>query len=490
MRIKKYAAAFLAATTVLGSLAACGGNKDVDTTPAPTTPPTTTEEPSTGDKKDDDKEPAGPTATPIPARDLGGAKYIIGDHWSPEEPAAPKTPQEEATAKYREEIFAKYNFRMQSYPVADWGGMTDECVNSIMNADVANGVRPSADIYELDYRFVSRPMSNGLFFDLATLDELDFDEDKWHDRVRKLMTKGDSIYGMRALSAEPRGGVIWNKRLLEDAGYDKNYLYDLQASGDWTWSKYKELAGKLTRDLDGDGATDIYGVTGQNTQILTNLVASTGTDFFTQDENGMVSNNMGHPDVIKAFNFAVEVFNAGYEMPTPQDAAWNWFMDAFRSGKAVMIHAEEYTLQPSSDYGTMEDELGFVMPPKPDGAADYHSYISDNIAIIPSCFSAEEAGNIAFAYNVYTMATPGYDDPDAWMDQHYNYFDEARGVEESLPYFQNEENAHFLLQTIIPEDIAPDILWCYPGFDGGTPADKIASVKDKWDGICAEVNAQ
>lgn len=432
--------------------------------------------------------------TPIPTRDLGGASYIIGDHWSPEEPPAPRTAREEATAKYREEIFAKYNFTMQSKAVADWGSMMDECVNSITNANTAWGVYPSADIYELDYRFVARPMSNGLFYDLATLDEFDFSEDKWNDRVTALMTKGDSIYGMKVGASVPRGGVIWNKRLLEEAGFDPNYIYDLQASGEWTWSTFEALCDRLTRDLNGDGGTDVYALASQDSVYLTSLVASTGADFFVQDENGHVYNNMYSREVLDAYNFALSLYNAGYEMPMPEDADWTWFMDAFGEGKAVMTFGEEYMLQPSADYGWMEDELGFVMPPKPDGAADYHSYVSDNIAIIPACFDEEEAGNIAFAYNVYTMTTPGYDNPDAWMDSYYEYMD-YRAVEETLPYFQYEENAHFLLETIVDvsggSDLSFDIRWNYPRnfrIYGYTPADQIAAIKDKWDAICAEAN--
>ena len=57
MRIKKYAAAFLAATTVLGSLAAC--NKTDEPAVNPTQP--ATEEPTKAPENDE------PDATPTPA---------------------------------------------------------------------------------------------------------------------------------------------------------------------------------------------------------------------------------------------------------------------------------------------------------------------------------------------------------------------------------------------------------------------------------------
>ena len=104
MRIKKYAAAFLAATTVIGSLAACGGEKkptDGSTTPEPTKPAENTPEATEA-----------PKATPIPDRDLGGIEIIIGDHWSPETPQPPTNAQEEATAQYRAQIMEKYIIRV------------------------------------------------------------------------------------------------------------------------------------------------------------------------------------------------------------------------------------------------------------------------------------------------------------------------------------------------------------------------------------------
>ena len=480
MRIKKYAAAFLAATTVLGSLAACKTDADVVDTKA--TQPPVTEEP--GKDKDPDPTPT-PAATPIPDRDLGGAAYIIGDHWSPEEPAAPKNAQEEATLKYRQEIFAKYNFTMQSKTVAGWGEMTDTCVNSITAGE------PAANIFELDYRFVAKPMANGLFYDLATLDEFDFSEDKWNKAVTELMTKGDSIYGMRAGKSEPRGGVIWNKRLFEEAGLDPDLPYDLQASGDWTWSKFEELCATLTRDTNNDGVTDIYATVSQGAEAMNCLALSAGQDFVMKDENGNLYNNTTNKAFLDAIDFAVSLYNKGYEMPQPEGSEWNYFQPAFQEGKAAMQFNQEYMCQNAQMYGdAMEDSVGFVMPPKPDGQENYKSYVCDNIAIIPSCYDAETAGNIAFAYNVYTMATPGYDDPNDWKEQYYSHFDDERAVDETIVKFNDGVSTTFLNQTLVAgldAVIGPDFLWKYP-FADVTPADQAAAIKDSWDAIIAEAN--
>ncbi|MBP3618632.1 MAG: extracellular solute-binding protein [Lachnospiraceae bacterium] len=482
MRIKKYAAAFLAATTVLGSLAACNKTDEPAVTPTqPVTDETPTEAP-----KEPDATPT-PAATPIPFRDLGGMEIIIGDHWSPEEPAAPTNAQEEATAKYRQEIMSKYNFKIQSKAVAGWG---DDMINTCVDSITAN--EPAAQLFELDYRFVAKPMVNGVFYDLATLDEIDFDEDKWNKDVQNIMTMGSAIYGMRAAVAEPRGGLIWNKRLFEEAGLDPDLPYDLQASGEWTWSKFEELCKTLTRDLDGDNVTDIYAIVGQASATMTTLVASTGSDYFLKDESGALYNNLGSKEVLDAITFGKSLYDNGYHKPDPEGANWDWFIGEFREGKGAMQFNEEYNCQPGNNYGDqMEDAVGFVMPPKPEGQADYKSYVCDNITIIPACYDDEMAGNVAFAYNLYTMATPGYDDPEAWKEQYYAHFEDERAVDETIVRFNDGVSTHFLNQTLVvtsEQEWGNDFLWQFPAFGGGTAADKIASIKDTWDAKCAEAN--
>lgn len=479
MRIKKYAAAFLAATTVLGSLAACGGDKnkpaegDATTAPTATTAPEATKGPTATPT---------PAATPIPDRNLGGLEIIIGDHWSPETPAEPANAQEEATLAYRQEIMAKYNFKIQSKAVAGWGEMTDVCVNSITAGE------PAAQVFELDYRFVAKPMANGLFYDLATLKEFDFTEDKWNSAVKDLMTKGKSIYGMRAGKSEPRGGVIWNKRLFEEAGLDPNLPYDLQKSGEWTWSKFEELCKTLTRDTNGDGVTDIYATVSQGACTMTCLAISNGAQWIGKDANGVLFNNSGSKEALEAMDFSVKLYNAGYEMPQPADTNWDYFIALFQEGRAAMTFNEEYACQPGNIYGdAMEDEVGFVMPPKPDGAETYHSYVCDNISIIPSCYDADMASKIAFGYNVYTMNTPGYDDPDDWKSSYYSHFNDDRAVDETIVMFNDGVHAEFLNNTLVAGLETGDLVWTYP-FADVTPQQKVEEIKDSWDSIIAESN--
>ncbi len=477
MRNKKLLLAFMSSAALLA--VACnsygqGEQKQPEREPTVTEPATPTADPTS-------TEVPGPTE--IPYRDLGGMEIIIGDHFTPEYPGG--FGFKSSVEVYREKIMEKYNFHIDRECVAGWGDMVEAYIESVQEGT------PIAQIFELDYRFVAEPMKKGLFYDLATLDELDFSEEKWNDSVRELMTVGGSIYGMNAGASEPAGGVIFNKRLFEEAGLDPNLPYDLQASGEWTWSKFEELCEILTRDTDGDGQTDVYATVSQGAATLQILVASTGSDFVRKDKEGMLYNNLQSEEVTMAMNFAVDLYRKGYEMPQPEDSDWDYFIPAFQEGKAAMQFSEVYRCSLGNVYGDcMEDYVGFVMPPKPDGTEDYHSYFCDNIVVIPSCYDEETAGNIAYAYNLYTEILKAEEGGEGWHEMYYSYFMDERAVDETIQYFVTGNCASQLKKPLVEgmEDILGSmLLWHYP-FENTTPEEQVKKISEEWNAIIAEVN--
>ena len=117
-------------------------------------------------------------------------------------------------------------------------------------------------------------------------------------------------------------------------------------------------------------------------------------------------------------------------MPQPEGSQWDFFIQAFQEGKAAMQFNELYRCAPGSDYGdSMEDGVGFVMPPKPDGTENYHSYLFDNVMVIPSCYDAETAADIAYAYNLYTSQLMAEEGGEGWQELYYFYFRNKKVVD-------------------------------------------------------------
>lgn len=374
-------------------------------------------------------------------RDLGGLHVVVGD-WFSYNTSVPTTEEEIARAKYLEEMMEKYNFTIEQKAITDWDSMQD-----VFRTSVELGT-PAAQVFIMDPRFIED--YRDYFYDLSKLYELDFDEDKWDDEVKAVMTYKDGIYGMSAQQKEARGGVIINKELLEEAGYDPEYIFDLQATGEWTWSKLEEMCEKINAKLNteekvAERGYKIYPLTSNEEMLLKQLINSTGTEVIGY-ENGEYVNNLEDENVQKAWAFAKKLFEEGYERPdTPENAVWTWVFDSFREGKAVMQFGESYYLnvgdeqEGASYYKNMEEELGFVCCPKPDegdGSEAYYTYFSDNIAVIPACYDAKTASDIAFAYNIFTNPAPGYEnDPDAWKVQYSGANMDERTIEETLSMY-------------------------------------------------------
>lgn len=429
-----------------------------------------------------------PTEKPVAVRNLNGMQIIIGDTYSPENPPVPMSTQEQVIQQFRDEAMQTYNFTIRPQKVADWEEMEEVYISSVEAGE------PVAQVFELDYRFLAKPMSQGLFYDLATLEELDFTNYFWNDSVRKVMTKGDSIYGMRPARVEPGGGIIFNKRLFEEAGLDPDLLYDLQASGEWTWSKFEEICEVLTRDTDGDGKTDVYATCSDGTDTLQCLVSSTGEDFIAVDEDGNVYNNCKDEDVLNAMEFAAELYEKGYEKPRPSDAETDWHISAFQEGKAAMQFAEESLCKPDAPYGRncMTDAVGFVVPPKPDGQKEYYTYVYGNVWVIPSCYDAETAADIAFAFQQYTVntavreANETYTAPYEYDDYFshfyrpgvYKTYDE-RVCKETLPRYNDGDTAKFLTRYLVDGLSIRDLTKHYP-FADKTPEECVEEVWDSW----------
>lgn len=98
--------------------------------------------------------------------------------------------------------------------------------------------------------------------------------------------------------------VYYNKQMFEDAGLDTPRMY--YERGEWDWNTYKELAGELTQDIDGDGEIDIYGASMVGWHEVF-FVDSVGKDLVKPSEDGGLESNLRDPDLARGFNFLVDM---------------------------------------------------------------------------------------------------------------------------------------------------------------------------------------
>jgi hypothetical protein len=406
---------------------------------------------------------------------LGGMEIIVADWWSPTTPAAPTNASEEATAAYREWIQKTYNFKIKQVGIDGWGKHPETFSNFASNGGKENYV------FVLYQSSIAAPMKNGLCYDLSKLDCLNFGQKKWVQQVKELTTSGSQVFGMRPIDPEPKMGLYFNKRLLQEAGVNPESLYDMQAKGTWTWDAFEKICARITRDTNNDGVTDVYALTNFSVNFYNAVVASDKACYIGRDKSGKYFNATKSPEFLEALNWGSSVLKK-YEMPTPKDAKWDYSYASFRNGEAAMSVCGVYE---AGNMKNMKDDFGFVCFPKGPRATDYTNVWDDNVYVIPSCYDAQRAWKIAFAFNLFSEPTPGYDAPDDWKTFYYNQFRDTRAVDDSIARLK--KNGVVWYNTLVTGLNVGDIIYTVYA-QAATPAEQIEKVAPAWQALIDEAN--
>ena len=498
-----------ATAAMVAGLAGCGGtnagNAPVD--PAPT--------PDDGSAQVDPVEPADPAekyqvitdadGNPI---DLGGIEVDIVNWWAADTPADPVNDYEEAMWDYREWCMDTYNFTVKETKNFSGNELTwGDCIQQFSDYVTTDG----DDGY---YVFTGRmcaaattAVQQGLMYDLATLDCLDFKNEGVFTRnqVDEFFAKGSSIYTMYATGngyPEPREGIYFNKRVLEDAGIDPESIYDMQANGTWTWDAWKDLCEKVQRDTDNDGTPDVFGFTGNYDDSVEEFVLSNGGSFVKNEASGLRV-AFDDADTAEALNFFQEMVSTyDAHLYYPADAAWDFYKTDWLTGNTAFYIGqvwEKDNVRGIGDDGrSMEDEVGFVsFPVGPSAGSNFTSYAQDNLYYIPACYDADKAWKCAFAYLCFYQDTPGYEDFISSLDgikaSYYANFDDTRAVDESIVRII-KTGGYEPAESVANVDIGPQFRH-HVGVDvaNGTILDMSAAIEEaatQWNTFVAEANAK
>lgn len=473
------------ATVMAMSLAACG-NTAQPAAEAPAEPAETTE--AAAETAEVVEEVAEEEVSPYTVItddsgnpiDLGGMEIIIRDWWSGD-PAEPANDYEEAREEWRDWIQETYNFTIKQTAISDWGSTPADFVDYATTGDDANYV-----FIIRDDPAITSAMASGLMYDLSTLDCLDFSQPKFQrNKLHEQYSKGDAIYSMYSGFSEPRTGVYFNKRLLEEAGIDPESIYDAQADGTWTWDMFDELMGKCHRDTDNDGSVDVFGLTVNEGNMTTAAIFSNNGSYVGKNADGYYY-NLESPETLEALEWTVDMFTK-YDDHDPEGAEWDYYKEEFINGQAAFMVEDEYAATPGNFLQDMEDEIGFVMFPVGPKGSTYINVWSNNPAAIPACYDADRAWKIAFAWNLYTDEPAGYEDYNSIPSTARNGVFDSRSVDETVVMMSEEEHGTVAFHGMIPNlNLGPDFVW------GITPncvvSEKVEAIRETWKAYIDDAN--
>jgi hypothetical protein len=363
---------------------------------------------------------------------------------------------------YRRQIQRDYNFTFKEDTLYHW-----DYYGSQWNAAMVAG-KPLSEIFYFQGEFPAW-YQNGWLAPMPA--SIDFYKSvnglSWSPQVAKALTWGGKTYGFAVNpgTSYRNPGIMFNKRLLKEAGYDPDYPYDLQKAGTWTWEKFAEICKKVTQDKNNDGKIDIYGHAGLD---ITAVVTSNGGQYIDFDTaTGKFVNATTRPEWAEAFNYnkSLDPYKGG----------------SFEQGTAVFRDRNEESLnRADSQYLSFADDWGWVVYPKGPRVDDYLVYARDDVYCIPSTFSASDVEKFMTALQLW-MTPPPEAGVDGWKQDQYRWYRDERAVNETLAIMRNPKNCVFpiIYLTELSENDPR----------GDTAQQQIESVQAPWAAKLAEYNA-
>ena len=413
--------------------------------------------------------------------DLGGITVCLRD-WNTDPNAATSdgSAYSEAREAYRQWVQDTYNFTFEQKAISTYESTPEDFVNYVTEG--------GDDNYYIFMLYTGpetlSAMTNGLMYDVSTLDCFDLSDGKWHTGVSDMFSIGNKIYGFRINEGVGGRGVYFNKRILADAGYKAEDLYKWQDAGEWTWDKFEEICKAAQKDTDNDGTPDVYGMAVRNTIWYEIITHTNNGAFIKMDANGKLVNALEDANTMEALNWALDMWDTYDAHPSyPEDAAWDYFITAYKEAKACFYPGE---LWRANDFtNSMDDELGFVCFPKGPKGTDYVNPVADNPTVIPACYDADKAWKIMFALDVLNEPVPEYEDYASWKADGYNNFDDTESVDSTVAILMSHPRAT-LNSLVSGLDLAGDIFYVIS--KDNTPAQIAESVRNKWQGLLDTAN--
>ncbi|MGG4034735.1 extracellular solute-binding protein [Paenibacillus cisolokensis] len=348
----------------------------------------------TGSNGEETKPEAEPEQSDEKIFDLNGETVKIGLWWDGADPretkAEERTPAAEMMVKKIEEVEKKYNAKIEFVKFADYENYVEHFTTTSLAGE------PFADVVVLELFWAFPTLAEkGL---IEPIDQwLDMSDPKYNEWMRTGGSYKGKQYGHYDGSPSPYG-FYYNKTLVEKLGLEDPY--ELQQKGEWTWDVFRDYVKRATKDTDGDGKTDIYGIAGANGGVkwLAEQFIYVNNGAVDKDENGEIKFSLDSPPAIEALQFVSDLYNVDKSIkPNVEDQT-----KEFVSGNGVFYAGFSWELSGLIE-GLAGQEIGYVFLPKGPNADDYKSYTPFGNMYFAAKYSknAEAAMHIYDEINLY-----------------------------------------------------------------------------------------
>lgn len=257
-------------------------------------------------------------------------------------------------------------------------------------------------------------------YNISNLEYIDLDKPYWDRELTEAISIGPyyfSAIGATNLTAiDFMTTLLFNKQILSENNLGD--IYTMVREGTWTFDRFGEMSGAVTRDVDGNGtydANDTWGVLGCSKYLHCSFIQSAGAMYIHKDEaNYPVYRITSDEHFINVFNRIFEICNDNNAWYLTSDTSneGTTYHNMFRNGQGLFLSTMFYYIESMRD---MDYEFGIVPYPKYDENQDqYYSRISFfDTAVIPTSVEDVERASIileALTCESHNGVIPAYKD--------------------------------------------------------------------------------
>lgn len=206
--------------------------------------------------------------------------------------------------------------------------------------------------------------------------------------------------------------LVFNKTLVEAAGYTADQIYGWVDDGSWTWEKFEALLQATTVPDKGQ-----YGIErGNEALVMWSLANSNGTEFVLKETlpNGQIQDTFVYSGdkgdrLMEAYDEFIKFAKNGWMETTYYGSTSKDPLNHFLAGSVAFFY-NGYSSNPLKDIAAAEFDYGIVPWPKgPSNAKNENTYNSFYPHLNPYCVFRTDKNEKGAVQILCSLYTPIYD---------------------------------------------------------------------------------
>jgi len=318
---------------------------------------------------------------------------------------------------------------------------------------IAAGTPP--DVFDMWEGYVAPYAANGVLMDMDPYIAVDpeWTMDDFQPAAVAACSYQDNLYAIVRDFYPGPAMFFYNMDLFDEAGLDYPVF-------EWTWENMRDAAMALTKDKDGDGREDQWGVAFEPWFVSWLFwIWSNGGDLFNEDETQCA---LTEPAAYQALQFYADLVNVDKcALPSAEASAMQGSANAFRTGAVAMYQGYSWDIFDMKAAKEQGLNWGTLLPPSaPSGVRSFYMHLE--------CWAAAKDSKVPNACWQYIR--------DFTENETANFLKSYPGIpllKEDIDLFLTEENKSYGWDKL-PEIISDPDNIRIPG--AGAKFDKISQL--------------